>query len=199
MNDKYFLDKGFKKIGTDIYVYKNFLSESDVLNLIPVFEDVENKSMFEPSLFGTTFENIVSVPLQGMQSVLEKVSTLFNSDFLVNQNTSINVMRKGDEWPLHSDSHDFLEKRKKSLLLKEGDPYDLVQDPKYGTVVYFNSVKNGGELYYSKQNILYSPSPGDLVVHSSEDNCMHGVNKILSGIRYSYSNCLTKEIKVPKA
>lgn len=198
MNDSYFLNKGFDKIGTDIYVYKNFLTKENISSLIPVFEDVKNKYMFDKSLSGTSFENRISVPLEELNLVLNKVSDIFSPEFLIHQHTSINVMREGEEWGQHSDNHDFIEKRKASLLLKEGDPYELVKDTRYGIVVYFNSVEQGGELYYSKQSISYSPFPGDLVVHSAEDICMHGVNKILAGTRYSYSNFLAKEIKVPR-
>ena len=97
-------------------------------------------------------------------------------------------------WPL---AWYAVEKRKLSSLLRDGDPYDIVQDTKYGLVVYFNEVELGGELYYSRQDITYQPSPGDMVIHGAEEDCMHGVNKILLGYRYSYSNFLSKEMKVP--
>jgi hypothetical protein len=197
MNDQYFIEKGFDKIGSDIYVYKNFLKEEEINSLVQVFNKVKDNSLFQPDLVGTPFENRVSVPLDDLQNVLDKAKSLIGSSFSLHPNTSINVMREGDSWGQHSDNHDFIEKRKLSLLLKDGEPYQIVQDTKYGLVVYFNSVEEGGELYYSNQGITYSPNPGDMVIHSAEENCIHGVNKILRGYRYSYSNFLSTELKIP--
>lgn len=198
MESIFFTSKGFKELGTDIYVYKNFLDEEELQRLTSVFDEVKDKSLFEPSLAGTGFENRVSIPLKDLEPVLNKAKDLIGEEFSLHPNTSINIMREGDSWGQHSDNHDFVEKRKQSLALKEKDPYDVVQDTKYGMVVYFNQVAGGGELYYSAQDITYSPAPGDMVIHSAEENCIHGVNKVLSGHRYSYSNFLSKEMKIPK-
>jgi hypothetical protein len=197
MQDRYFLDKGFSKIGEGIYVYKNFLSEDEISKLILAFDIVREKSLFNKSLDGTAFENRISVPLPDMEIVLNKSTLFFGSEFSLHPNLSVNVMKEGDSWGQHADNHDFIEKRKLSLLLKDGDPYKIVKDTKYGMVVYFNSVEEGGDLYYSYQDIKYSPNPGDLVVHSAEEDCTHGVNMILRGHRYSYSNFLSNNIKVP--
>jgi hypothetical protein len=198
MEKYFFTSKGFEEIGKDIYVYKNFLNENELKDLIKTFDEVRDRSLFEPSMVGTHFENRISVPLKDLEPVLQKARDLIGEDFGLHNNTSINVMREGDSWGQHSDNHDFLEKRNQSLLLKEGDPYEIIQDTRYGMVVYFNKVKSGGELYYSAQNITYSPAPGDMVIHSAEENCIHGVNKVLSGSRYSYSNFLSRDMRVPK-
>jgi hypothetical protein len=197
MNDNYFLDLGLNKIGLNIYVYKNFLSIDEIESLTVLFDEVKQNSLFDPGLVGTPFENKVSVPLKEMEPVLDRAKSLFGSTFSLHPNTSVNVMREGDEWGQHSDNHDFIEKRNLSLLLKDGEPYEVVQDTKYGIVVYFNEVEEGGELYYSNQDITYSPSPGDLIVHSAEEDCMHGVNTIIRGHRYSYSNFLSTDLKIP--
>ena len=197
MQDKYFLDKGFSKIGEGIYVYKNFLSKEEISKLTLVFDDVRENSLFNKSLDGTPFENRISVPLSELEIVLNKSTLFFSPEFSLHPNLSVNVMEEGDHWGQHADNHDFIEKRKLSLLLKDGDPYTTVKDTRYGIVVYFNSVEEGGELYYSYQDLKYSPNPGDLVVHSAEEDCMHGVNMILRGHRYSYSNFLSTDIKIP--
>jgi hypothetical protein len=197
MNDQYFITKGFKKIGEGIYVYNNLLSEEEISKLTVVFDNVRNKSLFNKSLDGTTFENRISVPLRQLEIVWEKASAVIGPEFYMPPNESVNVMQEGDDWGQHSDNHDFLEKRKLSLSLKEGEPYEVVKDTRYGVVVYFNKVDEGGDLYYSQQNITYSPNPGDMVVHSAEEECMHGVNKVLRGYRYSYSNFLSIDMKIP--
>ena len=197
MNDQYFMTKGFKKIGEGIYVYNNLLSEEEISKLTVVFDNVRNKSLFNKSLDGTTFENRISVPLRQLEIVWEKASAVIGPEFYMPPNESVNVMQEGDDWGQHSDNHDFIEKRKLSLSLKEGEPYEVIKDTRYGVVVYFNKVDEGGELYYSQQGITYSPNPGDMVVHSAEEECMHGVNKVLRGYRYSYSNFLSVDMKIP--
>lgn len=197
MEDSYFLDKGFNKLGSSIFVYKNFLNSDQIYNLVNVFDNVKENSLFQPDLAGTPFENRVSVPLKELEVVLSLAKSLIGDSFSLHNNTSINVMREGDQWGQHSDNHDFIEKRKLALYLKEGDPYQIVQDTRYGMVIYFNKVEEGGELYYSNQGITYLPEPGDMVIHSAEEECMHGVNKIIRGHRYSYSNFLSTDIKIP--
>jgi hypothetical protein len=197
MEDAYFLDRGFKKLGQDIYLYKNFLNSIQINNLIKVFDNVKENSLFQTYLIGTTFENKVSVQIKELKPVLSSLKSLIGSSFSLHDNISINVMRKGDFWGQHSDNHDFIEKRKLSLSLNKEDPYQIVQDNKYGIVIYFNEVEEGGELYYSNQDITYVPKPGDMVIHSAEEHCMHGVNEIISGYRYSYSNFLSSDLKVP--
>ena len=197
MEDAYFLDRGFKKLGQDIYLYKNFLNSIQINNLIKVFDNVKENSLFQTYLIGTTFENKVSVQIKELKPVLSSLKSLIGSSFSLHDNISINVMRKGDFWGQHSDNHDFIEKRKLSLSLNKEDPYQIVQDNKYGIVIYFNEVEEGGELYYSNQDITYVPKPGDMVIHSAEEHCMHGVNEIILGYRYSYSNFLSSDLKVP--
>ena len=197
MEDAYFLDRGFKKLGQDIYLYKNFLNSIQINNLIKVFDNVKENSLFQTYLIGTTFENKVSVQIKELKPVLSSLKSLIGSSFSLHDNISINVMRKGDFWGQHSDNHDFIEKRKLSLSLNKEDPYQIVQDNKYGIVIYFNEVEEGGELYYSNQDITYVPKPGDMVIHSAEEHCMHGVNEIIRGYRYSYSNFLSSDLKVP--
>jgi hypothetical protein len=82
-------------------------------------------------------------------------------------------------------------------LYKEGDPYDLKQDPAWGVVVYFNSF-TGGQIYYPLQGIEYQPIKGELLIHSSRNHCRHGVKEVISGIRITHSNNMYKMIKVPK-
>lgn len=197
MNDQYFVSKGFKKIGDGIYVYNNLLSEEELSKLNVLFDRVRNNSLFDENLDGTSFENRISVPLKEMNIVWEKASEVIGSEFHMPPHACVNVLQEGDDWGQHSDNHDFIEKRKLSLSLKDGEPYEVVKDTRYGVVVYFNKVEEGGELYYSNQDITYSPNPGDLVVHSAEEECMHGVNKVLRGHRYSYSNFLSVDMKIP--
>jgi hypothetical protein len=81
-------------------------------------------------------------------------------------------------------------------LLKKNDKFYWAEDKKYGIVVYFNEFE-GGEIYYPNQDIEYKPNPGDLIIHSAEEHCLHGVRPVKSDIRYSMSGHIYNMIKVP--
>ena len=106
-------------------------------------------------------------------------------------------MKKGAKWGLHSDNHDFLELRRQSESLQEDDPFDLAPNNIVGLVLYFNDFE-GGRLHYPEQNLEYQPKKGDLVMHSSEEHCLHGVSELISDVRYSHSNNLFNLIRIPK-
>jgi hypothetical protein len=197
MNDSYFLEKGFTKNGEDVYLYKNFLTEEELNVIVPILDDHRINYKFNKDMDGTPFENKITEEIRELAFIPKRLKEMFIDKYIVHESLTVNVMSVGDNWGQHSDSHDFLEKRKQSEMLKDGDPYEILNDSKYGVVVYFNKVEDGGDLFYSKQNITYSPTPGDLVIHSSEENCMHGVKTIVKGYRYSYSNHLGVDIKVP--
>jgi hypothetical protein len=70
-------------------------------------------------------------------------------------------------------------------------------DLTYTCLVYLNTAEGGG-IYYAKQNILHQPKRGDLIIHNSGlSECMHGVMKVQSEARYSYTGTLATEIDVP--
>ena len=99
-------------------------------------------------------------------------------------------------WLTHADANDFYPIREKAAQLKENEPFTWADNEKWGLVVYFNEFE-GGEIYYPHQNIEYKPNAGDLIVHSAEENCLHGVKPVKSTVRYSHSNHLFEKIKIP--
>jgi hypothetical protein len=198
MNDKYFLDKGFEKNGNDIYVYKNFISQKN-LNLVnPILDKIRIDSNYDQDHPATLYDKKITKPIEELRFLPEDLELLFGKEYNVPKNMTVNVMTVGDFWGQHFDSHDFIPIRELSASLKEEDEYKIVQDSHYGIVAYFNVPEKGGELYYVNQKISYTPHPGDLVVHSAEEHCMHRVNQIWEGYRYSYSNNLAVDLRIPK-
>jgi predicted 2-oxoglutarate/Fe(II)-dependent dioxygenase YbiX len=62
---------------------------------------------------------------------------------------------------------------------------DSTKDPwELGAIIYLNDDYEGGDLYYEKLGIALRPKPGTLVIHKSTEECMHRVNKVISGTRY---------------
>lgn len=178
---------GFNEIGKDIYVYKQFLSNEELLN-------INNEIYLKGSSLWRT--NKSSNSLDSVSIISEKIKKIVNDPYFIRNQTSINRLVLGESWGLHSDNHEFLNLRKESLSLKDGEDFRLEDNNLFGIVCYINDF-DGGELNYPHQSITYKPEAGDLVVHSSEDHCAHEVLEVKSETRYSYSNAIYEKIKVP--
>lgn len=189
--------KNFRKLGEDIYVCNYFLSGKEIEFYNEVINAIDPKLGWQKNIDHKWFNNKISFEIKEFDSLMWKVKETFKNDFTVNEHRCLNRLLDGDEWGAHSDDHDFRAIKELSLSYTEGQPYELVKYSVYGLIVYFNDFE-GGELYYPNQGLIYKPLPGDMVLHSSAEHCKHGVAKVISGPRYSYSNNLSKYIKVPK-
>lgn len=183
----------FEEIGDEIYVYKNFLSEEEC-SLIVNSLDNFSKEDWEINRFNDlpTIQNVKELNL-----VYEKLNSILPDHlFLAGKQLTAFIMQKYKTWPEHYDS-DYLQSTKKSMLsYKEGMKYVEKNYCVYGSIVYLNDFE-GGEIYYPNQNIEYHPNKGDLVIHSSEAKCLHGVKMVKSSKRYTYANLIYTKVKVP--
>jgi hypothetical protein len=179
-------------IGKDIWVYHNFLSESEISNIINKINETD-ESLWDCS------HTEGHGRLQLMQQVgrfNNRVQDLLSEDLFVHHIGGVNRLSIGQSHGIHSDNHDFLWIREQNNKFIEEVPYKLVDDTVYGIVIYINDDYEGGEIFYTKQNITYKPKPGDLIIHSAEDHCEHGVNPVKTNVRYSISSSIRKKIKV---
>ena len=68
------------------------------------------------------------------------------------------------------------------------DAYDITNTdgniPIWAYVLYLNEDYQGGEIVYTVKNITIKPKAGTILVHSSLEDCTHGVKEILSGERF---------------
>ena len=184
----------FEKIGEEIYIYKNFLSEEECKAITERLDSLDESEWIldDPRDNNRLRTN----PLKEIISVREKLNALVPDELYLGPANTATRLVKGSFWPEHSDVHDFLEIEKQAALYEEGMPYEQKDLSLYGTVVYFNEFE-GGEVYYPTQNIVHAPQPGDLVIHSSGPICFHGVKPVISEKRYSYSNHIYTKIRVP--
>ena len=191
------LHENFRKLGEDIYVYNYFLSGKEIEFYNEVINSIDPELGWQKDFNNKWFNNKISFGIEEFGPLMWRVKETFEKDFIINEHKSLNRLLAGDEWGAHSDDHDFRAIKELSLSYVEGEPYELVKYSVYGLIVYFNEFE-GGELYYPNQGLTYKPLPGDMVLHSSAEHCKHGVAKVISGPRYSYSNHLSEYIKVPK-
>jgi hypothetical protein len=184
--------ENFEKIGDEIYLYKNFLSEKESLNILNVLENLEKNNWTL-----NKFNNILTAKVNKLDLIYNKLNNILSKElYLPGYQTTAMLMEKGQSWPEHYDA-DYLDDLKEEMsLYKDGLNYLEKDYCVYGSIVYLNDFE-GGEIYYPKQNIEYKPNNGDLIIHSSEMKCMHGVKSVKSNKRYTYANLIYKKVRVP--
>lgn len=181
----------FEKIGKDIYVYKNFVLKKELDFIKDQFSD---KSWLKhPRL---------STDMDGLDFIYYRLKVLIDmSDIEESKNwkfekvSCINRMLKGESQDEHSDNAEFKNIIEMSKKYIDG-PYKEVLNNIYNVVVYLNTFK-GGQLYFTEQDILYTPKIGDLIIYSSNDHCAHEVLEVKSDVRYFYCNAIYESIKIP--
>lgn len=183
----------FTQLGKEIYVYKNFLSESECLEIVNILDGLSDEQWIP---LGGHFTHFRTDPFSNIVSARARIESLLPDGLMLGKSVVASRLVDGDSWGEHSDVHDFFEIEELAATYIEGTPYVEKELSVYGTVLYFNNFE-GGEIYYPTQNIEYHPSPGDLVIHSSSPVCLHGVRPVIKGPRYSYSNHIYKNVKVP--
>lgn len=108
----------------------------------------------------------------------------------------INRWRPGREQQPHLDyfieqegEHDYEMLEKYHLPKSYLDTFESrFQTKHYSSLIYLNDDYVGGELYFPQhENLTLRMEPGDLVVFRGDENTLHGVKKIESGIRYTIS------------
>lgn len=187
-------NKNFEKIGKDIYVYKNFVDKKHLKEILNYVDKLSEKDWYEenPDIKWMIRTNNTEI----LKKVREKIILNIEKDLILGSNTAFVKMKKGYAWGVHTDDYEFKDVIEKSKKYVDGKDFVLSDVSVYGTVIYFNEFK-GGEIYYPKQNIEYKPCPGDLIIHGAGEECEHGVKEVLSEYRLSYSNHISKKVKVP--
>lgn len=185
-------NSNFSSIGNDIWVYHNFLHKEE-LDLILNKIKVSGKALWS----GVYPQNQSTSNLKEAMVIAQRIKKLLPDGLYLNEHCSITRLMPDQGHGIHSDNHDFLEVRELSKLVKDGDCFNLVYNNVYGLVVYINDDYDGGEIFYTKQNITYKPKAGDLIIHSAEDHCEHGVNPVKTNVRYSFPSSIREKIKVP--
>jgi len=187
----------FEKLGNDIYVFHNFLSNKE-LNHLQKFIKANERLLWNYKGEDIAYHKFsaYTVEVDFIYNKLMAWLSIYSPENYVKKNNSIIKLRKGETWSLHADNHDYLELRKKASKYKEGSEFTLEDNNIWGLIVYLNDFE-GGEVFYPRQNLTIKPLPGDLILHSSDEHCEHEVLEVLSEARFCYSNAIFEKIKVP--
>jgi hypothetical protein len=188
------LNNNFEKFGENIFVYKNFLSKeeiSSILNSVQKFDDSEWSE--------TGGSHVVSPWIETIEFVSDRIKENIPEPLEPHGRVACVVrMKKGGYWGEHVDNYDHEGVVDKADLYVEGMDYEEKKITEYGIIIYLNNDFVGGELYYPNQDLVYTPNPGDLVIHAAKEECRHGVKEITDGVRYTITSSVYKTVRVPK-
>jgi hypothetical protein len=189
---------GFIEIGDEIFVYKHFMSdeecESIMKDVLSLPEDV-----WQTPLLATAKDYFIShEQTESIRAVKKRIALLMLDGCYATPGGRASKLLKGASRRPHADIDQFKEVEYESRIYKEGDDFDLADLITHGTIIYFNDFE-GGEVYYPEQNDLrYKPEKGDLVIHGAQNKCKHGVDEVLSDVRYFSVGHFFKHVKVSK-
>jgi hypothetical protein len=189
---------GFIEIGDEIFVYKHFMSdeecESIMKDILSLPEDV-----WQTPFLATAKDYFISEEqTESIRAVKKRIASLMLDECYATPGGRASKLLKGASRRPHADIDQFKEVEHESRIYKEGDDFDLADLITHGTIIYFNDFE-GGEVYYPEQNDLqYKPEKGDLVIHGAQNKCKHGVDEVLSDVRYFSVGHFFKHVKVSK-
>lgn len=201
------------KLAREVYVYKNFLSEEEILKCQKAISQLNEQHWLNLGKYDNNSE--IPAPNQVFQGhsdldlLYEKSVEFFGPEYAPLPSNGVSRMIEGQSlevhWdsPGHPDDQD-VEALSNFMMQKDSpknefplyDPLDTCHIVQYGYVVYVNDFE-GGELYYPEWDLEYKPEKGDLVIHSSSKKFRHGVRPVKSGPRYAYTNFITKSEHMP--
>lgn len=187
-----FENTSFQEIGKDIYVYKNFLTDQEC----DEYTSFAN-SLTEDKWKTSNQQVYIAEKTYHLRPIPGKIRSIVPENLKVAMGCQVIRLQEGARYEPHHDANIYEDVIDRFNRYKEGDEFDLDLYPLYGIVVYLNDF-DGGEIYYPEQSIKYKPSKGDLVIHSAEKHCTHGTHPVISGVRYTYTSSIAKEVKVAK-
>jgi hypothetical protein len=186
-----FNSNGFKEIGKDIFLCKNFISKENAQKLFDLA-----MSYSEDQWSDKVHHSIAEFHVKELHNYLKVLKERFLDDVVLDEYCYFQKYDIGQHMSDHQDDNKVLKDIEKSKDYKDGMEFNFVNQPVYGIVLYLNK-SDGGELYYGEQDITYFPEPGDLVIHSAEKHCLHRSNPIQSGVKICSPTYAYKKIKVP--
>jgi hypothetical protein len=127
--------------------------------------------------------------------IKEQMILGFNVETLKPEQYLINRWRPGREQQPHIDffyeeepNHDYDKLSKHNLTKDFLDTFGkMFQKKHYSSLIYLNDDYVGGELYFPEYDFITKPEVGTLICFQGDEDALHGVKKVESGIRYTVS------------
>lgn len=166
---------------TFVSVNENFLDEK-TFSILKTFAETTNvyDSNVNDTIWSQRVVHITQVPeLKEIgKQYISLVTNKIKSDFEIEKSIFTDILcfnrwRVGDMQHPHADDENGFEWRK------------------FGCVLYLNDDYVGGQIYFPKQTIFIKPKANTLVFFPGDRNFLHGVEPVISGIRYTVSTFWT--------
>ena len=153
----------------DILVVDNFISDEDCQFAIDFYNSYLNQGLFNK--YDNNRLSIVNPRLTEVDYLiskyLPKVNKLLNKTFYV-RDLFISIYNTGAGFAAHTDYHELQFRESLSILF------------------YFNDDFTGGEIKFTKKDLLYKPKKGSILIFPCNKNeYEHEVKTVTSGVRYA--------------
>lgn len=185
------------KLGDKIWVVKNFLSKEECDEIIQKAESSKTPWQMQSDLILRKPNICKGIPERAYE-IMKDLIDIEDDEFEMSDWTNIIKFLPGGYVAIHHDNY----LSEQAIKYKEENPElpleTTVNDQRYSCVLYFND-HEGGEIFYPLQNVRYRVMGGDLLIHSGVGfNSMHGAMPLKSEVRYTYTGCVFRLVKVPK-
>jgi len=165
-------DYKIAKLSDQVYEIQNFITEDELDQVMQFIDKRDNSEWNSEAQYefweGKTLVDTVLKEELIFDLINQRVKTLFRGSFDV---TGISLQRYmiNDALGEHTDDHDGHRLNNEKVFC--------------GLVIYYNDEYEGGELKYSKLNIIHKPKSRSLVIHGGE--ILHGTLPVKSNsVRY---------------
>jgi len=189
------------KLAEGIYLFKNIISKKQIEEINNIMkkniESDNTKEAMDHTL--DWYRGKTSTAIPELLPIWEQLSELIGPEYVTHPNLALQVIRKGQDMFVHTDSPG----RDNDEHLKSEDRWSTCCIIDFGMVTYFGEWE-GGEIFYPNienadgvKPLIYSPEPGDVVLHKTVHPYEHGVKEVTSGYRYAFSNFVLKSEENP--
>ena len=201
-----------EQVAPKVWIYKNFINGALLEKIEALCADYKTPDAIDHNV--DWYNNRSTKVMHELLDVWEMASDLIYPELVMHPQAFFLVGRVGDEGMfIHSDApgepHDNCGPIcgvcdiASSRLIAE-DRWNTCCRLHYGLVIYFGEFE-GGEIFYPHvkndgtwvggdipmnegNELRIKPGRGDLVIHGSHDDYAHGVDPVLSGTRFAFSN-----------
>ena len=170
-----------EQLHPEAYIFRNFLNKEEIKEL-------------QEKIIGRPINEHGNIDFPELDQYRQRVSNLFNKDIEIDKIEYITAHNSGGMAP-HTDKLDW-HWELIDMIIPQDSPLkkQKIRFHCYTFLFYLNDDFEGGEISYPEYNVDYKPSAGDLVIHNTE--VIHGVKKIISGMRYRCQGLISDDFYV---
>jgi hypothetical protein len=194
------------KYADKVFLYKNFLSESEVKSINEKANALNKNDWEYENQEIDWYKDKTGPDMIELFPIWEKMSDFMYPEYVIHPMLSLLAVKPGDNGMfVHSDSPG----RDMEEELTQEDRWQTCCIIDYGVIAYMGDF-TGGEVFYPNLDHDGNPQeenydnclqvtvePGDLVIHGSCHPYEHGVREVKSGIRYAFTNFMLQAKENP--